>query len=109
MRERGMTISLVETQNLTVFPSSSAEIKPRRLLEAHNLSAVSVNVDAGQEIAPCRMSAKVLYYVIEGSGTLSVEDGRRELRRGSLALVPAGALPSIAAAGPMRVLAVQVA
>lgn len=104
-----MTISLVETENLDVFPSSDVEIEPQRLLQSDNLAALLVNVDAGQRIPPCRMSAQVLYYVIEGSGTLHVAKEQTRLQTGSLALVPAGAVRSIAAGAPMRVLAVQVA
>ncbi len=103
-----MTISIVETNGLNDFPSSSAEIAPQRLLGGDNVAALLVNVDAGQAIEPCVMSATVLYYVIEGNGSLTVEDEQADLQTGSLALVPAGTARSISTAQPMRVLAVQV-
>jgi len=103
-----MTIPVIETKHAKGFPPSSAEIKPERLLEADGVVALLVNVDAGQAIEPCRMSATVLYYVIEGSGTLHVEDEQADLQVGSLALVPAGKTRSISATEPTRVLAVQV-
>jgi quercetin dioxygenase-like cupin family protein len=102
-----MTISIIETKHLNDFPSSSAEIAPQRLLGADNVAALLVNVDADQAIEPCVMSATVLYYVIEGSGSLTVEDEQADLQTGSLALVPPGTVRSISAAEPMRVLAVQ--
>jgi len=102
-----MTISIVETRDLNDFPPSSAEIAPRRLLDAGSMRAALVNVDAGQAVAPCRMSASVLYYVIEGQGNLRVGDEGVGLQAGSLALVPAGAVRTISAAAPLRVLAVQ--
>lgn len=103
-----MTISMVETKHMGDFPSGSGEIAPRRLLEADNLAAVLVNVDAGQSIEPCLMSATVWYYVIEGSSSLIVEDEQADLQTGSLALVPAGTVRSISAGEATRILAVQV-
>ncbi len=103
-----MTISVVETKSLREFPPSSAEIAPQRLVKGDNVVALLVNVDADQAIEPCVMSATVLYYVIEGRGSLTVEDEQADLQAGSLALVPAGTVRSISAVEPMRVLAVQV-
>ena len=103
-----MTIQIVETKHLKDFPPSNAKIAPARLLDADNICAVLVNLDAGQAIAPCRMSATVLYYVIEGRGVLRVGDEEVRLQAGSLALVPAGAVRTIAADEPARVLGVQV-
>ncbi|MEA3375696.1 MAG: cupin domain-containing protein [Chloroflexota bacterium] len=103
-----MTVPIIETGSVKDFPSSSTEIKPQRLIDAADVVALLVNVDAGQAIEPCRMSASVLYYVIEGSGSLTVEDEQADLQTGSLALVPAGTVRSISATEPMRVLAVQV-
>ena len=103
-----MNVSIVETRDLNDFPSSSAEIAPKRLLDTDSMRAVLVNLDAGQAVAPCQMSASVLYYVIEGQGNLRVGDEGVGLQAGSLALVPAGAVRTISAAAPLRVLAIQV-
>ncbi|MFW6135743.1 MAG: cupin domain-containing protein [Chloroflexota bacterium] len=104
-----MTVAIIDTKDMKDFPSSSAEIAPRRLIDTDNVAALLVNVDAGQAIEPCRMSATVLYYVIEGGGSFQVENERADLQAGSLVLVPAGTVRSISAVEPMRVLAVQVA
>ena len=103
-----MTISIVETRRMKDFPSSSADIAPKRLLDADGIRVALVNLDAGQAVAPCQMSASLLYYVIEGQGSLRVGDEEVGLQAGSLALVPAGAVRAISAADPLRVLAVQV-
>lgn len=103
-----MTIQIAETKHLKDFPSSSAEIAPMRLLDGNHIRAVLLNLDAGQAVAPCRMSATVLYYVVEGRGSLLVGDEEVRLQAGSLALVPAGAERTIVADEPTRVLGVQV-
>ena len=103
-----MTIRIVDTKHLKGFSPASEAIAPTRLLGADNILAVLVNLAAGQAIAPCRMSATVLYYIIEGHATLRVGDEEARLETGSLALVPAGAVRTIAAAEPTRVLGVQV-
>lgn len=103
-----MTIRIVETKHLKDFPPSSAKIAPARLLDADNIRTVLVNLDTDQAIAPCQMSATVLYYVIEGRGILRVGDEEVRLQAGSLALVPAGDVRTIAADEPIRVLGVQV-
>lgn len=104
-----MTISVVETEHLRSFPSSSAGIAPQHLLGGDRLVALLVNVDGGQVIEPCRMEATVLYYVIEGKGHLRVETEQTELQAGSLVLVPPGTTRTISAAEPMRLLAVKAA
>lgn len=103
-----MTFSITETKDLQGFASSSSEIRPEQLLRADDVAVLLVNVDAGQRIEPCRMWTTVLYYVIEGKGSLHVEEEDVDLQRGSLALVPAGAVRSISAVERVRVLAVQI-
>jgi len=84
-------------------------VHPTPLLDAGPVRAVLLNLGAGQSVAPCQMSATVLYYVIEGHGHLRVNgEPPAELHTGSLAVVPAGAVRAISAAEQMRVLAVQV-
>jgi len=103
-----MTIQIVETEHLKDFPPSSVQIAPTRLLDAGNIHTVLVNLGIGQAVASCQMSVTVLYYVIEGQGSLRVGDEEVRLQAGSLALVPAGAVRTIAADEPIRVLGVQV-
>jgi len=100
-----MSVRIVETHSLTDF--SPAGVLSTPLLNTDKVRALLLNLAAGQAVAPCQMSATVLYYVVEGRGHLHVEDERAELRAGSLAVVPAGATRSISADERMRVLAFQ--
>ena len=93
-----MGIMIVETQNL----SSTSSI-----LETDRVKSMFLQLDEGQKIPPCQMSAIVLYYVVEGQGSLYVESEQAELKTGSLVVVPAGTTRSIWATTPMRVLAIQ--
>ncbi|MBM4429877.1 MAG: cupin domain-containing protein [Chloroflexi bacterium] len=101
-----MAIQIVETTDLQNSLSAGVGLTP--LIDAGRVRALALDVAAGHGVAPCRMSLTVLYYVVEGQGHLRVGDEQAELRRGSLAVVPAGAVRSISAVAPMRVLAVQV-
>ncbi len=101
-----MNIHVVETNNLQDFSSDGARSTP--LLDAGKVRALLLNLEAGQAVAPCQMSATVLYYVIEGYGLLRVGDEQARLQAGSLVVVPAEAVRSIAADERMRVLAAQV-
>lgn len=100
-----MTYQIVETEGLEGF--SLNEVRPIPLLDTDRVRVLLLNMDAGQSVAPCKMSATVLYYVIEGQGGLRVEEEQAQLRTGSLTLVPAGAVRCISAVQAMRVLAVQ--
>jgi len=101
-----MNIHVVETNNLKDFSLDGARSTP--LLDAGKVRALLLNLEAGQAVAPCKMSATVLYYVIEGQGRLRVGDEQARLQAGSLVVVPAEAVRSIVADERMRVLAVQV-
>lgn len=100
-----MSIMIIETQNLTT--SSLTGVLSTPLFETNQVRTLFLNLVSGQNVPPCQMSAPVLYYVVEGQGSLHVESEQAELRTGSLAVVPAGTTRSISAATPMRVLAVQ--
>ena len=101
-----MNIHVVETNNLKDFSFDGARSTP--LVDAGKVRALLLNLEAGQAVAPCQMSAAVLYYVVEGQGRLRVGDEQSGLQAGSLVVVPAEAERSIAADERMRVLAVQV-
>jgi len=100
-----MSIMIIETQNLTATSPTGMVSTP--LLEADQVRTLLLNLAGGQKVPPCQMSATVLYYVVEGQGSLHVESEQAELRTGSLAVVPADTTRSISAVTPMRVLAVQ--
>ena len=100
-----MSINVIEIGHLKEFSPDGAWSKP--LLEASNVRSLLLNLNAGQAVPPCKMSANVLYYIIEGHGYLRVEGEQAELHTGSLVVVPAETIRSIAAEECMRVLAVQ--
>jgi len=101
-----VNIHVVGTNNLKDFSLDGARSTP--LLDAGKVRALLLNLEAGQAVAPCQMSVMVLYYVVEGQGRLRVGDEQARLQAGSLVVVPAEAVRSIAADDRMRVLAVQV-
>ena len=103
-----MTIQIVETKDLKALLPDGVGVTPTPLIDDSKVCALLVNLAAGQSVGPCQMSATVLYYVVEGQGHLRVEDEQAELQTGSLAIVPAGAVRAISAAGQMRILAVQI-
>jgi len=100
-----MTLHVVDTANLTSFSSEKVLSSP--LLDIGKVCVLSVNLEAGQTIPPCNMSATVLYYVIEGQGALRVVDEQVRVQTGSLVVVPPGTERSISAENRMRVLAMQ--
>ena len=97
-----MSIDVVETSDL-----ENVESPATSLIDTGKVRALLVNLEAGQSLSPCQMSCPVLYYVIEGQGMLSVSEEQANLKTGSLAVVPAGAVRSIAAREHLRLLAVQ--
>ena len=97
-----MSIEVVETSDL-----KDVEAQATSLIGAGKVRALLVNLEAGKSLAPCQMTFPVLYYVIEGQGVLSVGEEQASLKTGSVAVVPAGAVRSLAAREHLRVLAVQ--
>ena len=97
-----MSIKVVETTEL-----QNAEGPASSLIDNEKVRALLVNLEGGKSLAPCQMAFPVLYYVIEGQGVLSVGEEQASLKTGSLAVVPAGAVRSLAAREHLRVLAVQ--
>jgi quercetin dioxygenase-like cupin family protein len=100
-----MNIQIVETCNLKDFSLDGVRSTP--LLDDGKVRALLLNLEAGQAVTPCQMSVPVMYHVIEGQGRLHVGDEEAGLQTGSLIVVPAKAVRSIAADERMRVLAVQ--
>jgi len=100
-----MTLHIVETDNQKGLASDQVHATP--LVNTNDVRALLLNLAAGQAVAPCQMPCTVLYYVIEGQGSLQVDDEQARLKTGSLTVVPAGAVRAISAAEPMCVLAIQ--
>ena len=103
-----MTIQIVETKDLKALLPDGVGVTPTPLIDDSKVCTLLVDLAAGQSVGPCQMSTTVLYYVVEGQGHLRVEDEQAELQTGSLAIVPAGTVRAISAAGQMRILAVQI-
>lgn len=101
-----MNIKIIETQDLKYSPSGGVISTP--LIETEQVRSLILKLAAGQKVPPCQMSAPVLYYVVEGQGSLFVESEHADLQTGSMVLVPAGTTRSISAATPMQVLAIQI-
>ena len=72
------------------------------------LKAQIVCLKAGQVIPPCKMSNDVLFYIIEGSGEIIVDNKKEDLEEMVSVVVPKEAESrSITARTDMVVLAVQ--
>jgi quercetin dioxygenase-like cupin family protein len=97
-----MGINVVEIRDL-----KNVEVQATTLIGTGKVRALLINLGAGKSLDPCQMTFPVLYYVIEGQGVLSVAEEQANVKTGSLAVVSAGAVRSIAANTRMRVLAVQ--
>jgi len=97
-----MSIDVVETRDL-----KNGEGPATSLIDTHKIRALLVNLEPGQSLPPCQMSCPVLYYVIEGRGILTVAEEQANLKTGSLVVVPADAIRSLAAHEHLCVLAVQ--
>ncbi|NQU16908.1 MAG: hypothetical protein HQ564_02485 [Candidatus Saganbacteria bacterium] len=77
-------------------------------LEHGHLKAQVTCLSAGQQIPPCKMEHDVLFYAINGNGTIIVDGKRKNLKTGLSAFVPKEAKwRSIKAKTKMVILAVQ--
>ena len=100
-----MNIQIIETNDIKEFSPDGIHSTP--LLDDNNVRTLLLNLDTNQVVGPCQMDVPVIYYVIEGQGHLRVGDEQAKLQTGSLIVVPAEEVRSIAADTRMRVLAVQ--
>jgi len=84
------------------------EIFKKVFLEHGHLKAQVTCLSAGQQIPPCKMEHDVLFYVIDGEGTIIVDEEEKSLEPGQAAFVPKEAESrSIKAKTKMIILAVQ--
>ena len=73
-----------------------------------NIKAQIVCLKAGQRIPPCKMDYDVLFYIIEGSGEIIVDNECKNLKPGDSVIVPKEAESrSIRSETEMVILAVQ--
>ena len=84
------------------------EIFKKVFLEHGHLKVQITCLSAGQQIPPCKMEHDVLFYVIEGEGTIIVDNDEKVLVTSQAAFVPKEAESrSIKAKTNMNILAVQ--
>jgi len=84
------------------------EIFKKVFLEHGHLKAQITCLSAGLQIPPCKMEHDVLFYVVNGNGTIIVDSKRKTLKPGQAAFVPKEAeWRSIKAKIKMVILAVQ--
>ncbi len=78
------------------------------VLDAGKARVLVLNLAAGQAVDPCEMPFLILYYFIEGQGTIRVGPEKKSYHPHTLTSVPAEATRRIAAERPTRVLMVQI-
>lgn len=108
--ENEILIILMETFNIKKI-LDSMERRPlnKEVFSTTNHLKVQVmRLEAGTSIPPCKMDNDVLFYVLKGEGTITVDDGTSVLGTGDCIVVPHQAESrSIHAETNMEILAVQ--
>lgn len=78
------------------------------LFNSGEVKAVKVKLEAGQAAENCVVDAPVLLFVIEGEGTLVIEDNAYPIAEGDVTVVPPGKNRHLeAGSSKLRVLALQ--
>jgi len=101
-----MTIQVTDIEAMQKF--SADEVRPIVLHQSEGLVTLLLCLEAGQEVGPCVMTARVLYLVLAGQAQLSVAGEQEQLNANSLVVVPAGVTRTLSAQERSRVLAIQV-
>jgi len=102
-----MTIQVTDVESMQKF--SADEVRPVVLHQSEGLVTLLLCLEAGQEVGPCVMTARVLYLVLAGQAQLSVAGEQEQLlNANSLVVVPAGIMRTLSAHERSRILAVQV-
>ena len=78
-----------------------------RLYQGAVFNVVRVTIAAGISIPPHPEDYMVLFYVLEGSGRITTDEGMNEVRAGDHVLVGHGATRGIAAHERMTLLGIQ--
>jgi len=74
----------------------------------NNLKAQVMRLEAGMTIPPCKMDNDVLFYILSGNGTITVDGETDEIKAGYSIIVPLQAESrSMHAQTDMEILAVQ--
>jgi quercetin dioxygenase-like cupin family protein len=77
------------------------------LLRSPTFNAVQICFEAGQEISPHVEPYAVLFYVIDGEGMITTDDGSWTVGSGDMIFVQKDAVRGIAAKTRMRILGIQ--
>lgn len=77
------------------------------LLRCPMLNAAQICFEAGQEISPHVEPYAVLFYVMDGAGVITTDDGSWKVSSGDMIFVQKDAVRGIAAKTRMRILGIQ--
>lgn len=75
-------------QEQVVFSTDGPQ--PQILVENEKLKAIIAGLEAGQKI-PSHPEALAVYYFLEGTGWMTVDDERYSVSSGAIVIIPAGA------------------
>jgi len=87
---------------------SAAGPQPQILAETDTLKVILGGLEAGQQI-PLHPEGLALYYFLEGTGWMNVEDERFAVQPGTIVITPAGAKRGVDAETRLAFLATRVA
>lgn len=87
---------------------SAAGPQPQILAETDTLKVILGGLEAGQKI-PLHPEGLAMYYFLEGTGWMSVEDERFAVQPGAIVITPAGAKRGVDAETRLAFLAARVA
>jgi mannose-6-phosphate isomerase-like protein (cupin superfamily) len=82
-------------------------VKRDLIIDPH-YKLVTIGVETGVTISPCIMQSEMIFYVVEGSGSIKASDVVKSLTPGDIVVVPAQASRSITADQRLSILAIQV-
>lgn len=78
------------------------------LLVDRKYKLVTIGVETGVTIPPCVMDSEMLFFVVEGRGSISVGSETLPIGRGDIIVVPPRVSRSISAEERLSLLAVQI-
>ena len=108
---RVVAAPIVASSEFTALPkrrSFTAKYKLQILAETDILKVILGGLEAGQQI-PLHPEGLALYYFLEGTGWMNVEDERFAVQPGTIVITPAGAKRGVDAETRLAFLATRVA
>jgi len=92
-------------QDKVIFPPRGAQ--PVFLEDTDKYTVILGGIEAGQKI-PFHPEAKGIYYILEGSGVMTVNEEKFDLTAGSIIITPDGAKRGIDAETRLAFMAVKI-